>query len=35
MSKLVKYVEQALGKQSLMEAVKAGGWKVLIDGTLA
>ena len=25
---------QALGKQSLMEAVKSGGWKVVIDGNL-
>jgi hypothetical protein len=33
-STLTKYVGQALGKQSLMEAVKSGGWKVVIDGNL-
>lgn len=25
---------QALGKQSLMDAIKSGGWKVVIDGNL-
>ena len=33
-STLTKYMGQALGKQSLMEAVKSGGWKVVIDGNL-
>lgn len=35
MSKLPAYWSKALGKQSLVDAIKAGGWKVLIDGTLA
>jgi len=25
---------QALGKQSLMDSIKSGGWKVIIDGNL-
>lgn len=36
---LIKHFGQALGtstkKSSLLDAVKAGGWKVLIDGNLA
>lgn len=35
MNKLTTYFGQALGKQTLTDAVKAGGWKILIDGTLA
>ena len=35
MNKLTTYFGQAVGKQTLAEAIKAGGWKVLIDGTLA
>ena len=32
---LTKYFGQALGKQSVGEALKAGGWKIAIDGNLA
>ncbi len=32
---LAKYFSQALGKKSLGEALKAGGWKVFLDGNLA
>jgi hypothetical protein len=32
---LAKYFGAALGKKSLGDAIKAGGWKVAIDGNLA
>lgn len=32
---LTKYFGQAIGKQTIGEALRAGGWKVLIDGNLA
>lgn len=32
---LTKYFSQALGKQSIGDALRAGGWKVLVDGNLA
>lgn len=32
---LAKYFGGALGKQTLREAWKAGGWRVLIDGNIA
>lgn len=34
MNALTKYIAKGLGKQSVGEALKAGGWKVLIDGNL-
>lgn len=34
MAGIVKYVERAFGKPSLLEAVKAGGWRCLINGSL-
>eukprot|EP00887_Chlorella_sp_A99_P000556 scaffold17.g556.t1 len=35
MSTLTTYFSKALGKQTVRQAWAAGGWKVLIDGTLA
>ena len=32
---VVKFLKETYGKQSLTDAVKAGGWKSLIDGSLA
>jgi len=34
MNQLTTYFAKGMGKQSLREAIKAGGWKVLIDGNL-
>jgi len=34
-SAITKYFSQALGKQTVQEALKAGGWKILLDGNLA
>jgi len=34
-SAIIKFVKQAYGKQTLLDAVKAGGWKIFFDGTLA
>jgi hypothetical protein len=35
MNKLTTSIAQGLGKLNLRDAIKAGGWKVLIDGNLA
>lgn len=35
MNAIVKSLTRGLGKQTLRDAVKAGGWKVIIDGSLA
>ncbi|KAK9842204.1 hypothetical protein WJX81_000392 [Elliptochloris bilobata] len=32
---IVKFVKEAYGTQTLLIALKAGGWKVFFDGTLA
>ena len=32
---LAKFLKETYGKQSVLDAVKAGGWKAFIDGTLA
>ena len=32
---LTRYFGQALGKQTVGEALRAGGWRVLLDGNLA
>ncbi|KAG7674450.1 hypothetical protein Ndes2437B_g00715 [Nannochloris sp. 'desiccata'] len=34
-SAITKYFSQALGKQTVQEALKAGGWKIVLDGNLA
>ncbi|KAK9787274.1 hypothetical protein WJX73_009790 [Symbiochloris irregularis] len=35
MSAIIKFVKETYKTQTLLEAVKAGGWKALIDGNLA
>ena len=32
---IVKLVKDAYGTQTLLDALKAGGWKIFFDGTLA
>ena len=32
---LTKYFSQALGKQTIGQALRGGGWKILLDGNLA
>ena len=32
---LAKFLKETYGKQSVLDAVKAGGWKAFLDGTLA
>jgi len=32
---LAKFLKETYGKQSVLDAVKAGGWKAFKDGTLA
>ena len=32
---IVKFVKDAYGTQTLLDALKAGGWKIFFDGTLA
>ena len=34
-NKVIKFLNETYGKQSLLESVKAGGWKGLIDGNIA
>ena len=33
-NKVVKFLNETYGKQSLLESLKAGGWKALIDGNV-
>lgn len=35
MSSIVKFIKETYKKQTLLEAIKAGGWKALIDGNVA
>ena len=35
MSAVVKFLKEAYGKQTLLESLKAGGWKAALDGNLA
>jgi hypothetical protein len=32
---LAKFLKETYGKQSVLDAMKAGGWKAFLDGTLA
>ena len=32
---LAKFLKETYGRTTVFEAVKAGGWKALLDGTLA
>ncbi|KAK9830380.1 hypothetical protein WJX72_011448 [[Myrmecia] bisecta] len=34
MGSLVKFLQETYGKKSLLDAIKAGGWKALIDGNV-
>lgn len=34
-NKLIKFLNETYGKQSLLDSLKSGGWKAAIDGTLA
>lgn len=35
MSAVVKFLRETYGKATLLECVKAGGWKSFFDGSLA
>jgi hypothetical protein len=32
---LVKFLKETYGKTTLVDSIKAGGWKAALDGTLA
>ena len=32
---LAKFLKETYGKQSVLDAIKGGGWKAFLDGTLA
>ena len=34
MGSVIKFLKETYGKQSLVDALRAGGWKALLDGNL-